>query len=308
MRYRILAIGFAGLSVLLGLAGLHAIAAGLFILPVALARFYGFGRAGLALLFFAALLGVVVSGSPGVAVFYGAIASLGLLIGALALRQWPFGWIVAALSTAIFALVCGGMLWNWEQVRKDTSISLAARAEQFNEIEEADSSPQAGAMAETLRTMDREFEALIFGSVFMIALLSASFVLHVVQRAAPGALQIRSRFALMRPPEGLVWLAIGLALLWFLELQFEARGLQIVVWNGGLALTAIYWINGLSIVYYAMERSMLGPMMRLAIGMAIVIFVLQTAPVFTALGFFDTWLDLRKRYDRLLENRSNPTP
>lgn len=308
MRYGILAAGLIGLSAFLGLAGLHAIAAGLFILPVALARVYGFGRPALALLLFAALLGTVLSGSLGVGVFYGAIAGLGVLIGALALRQWPFGWIVAALTAAIFVLVCGGMLSDWERFRKDTSISLAARAEQLNKIEEADQSPQAGAMAETFRSMDREFEALIFGSVFMIALLSASFVLHVVQRAAPGALQIRGRFALMRPPEGLVWLAIGLALLWFLELQVESRGLRILVWNGGLALVAIYWLNGLSIVHYMMDRSALGPMMRLAIGLAIVLFVLQTAPVFTALGFFDTWLELRKRYDRLLENRSNPTP
>jgi len=308
VRYLVLAIGIVALSAFFGLAGLHALSAGLFILPVALGWVYGRGRGAFVILAAAGMLGLVVSGSVAVAALYLVIAHIGIVAGILVVRRWPFGWIVAALTAIVFALVCGAMLRDWPTTRKDASIALSARAAQLNKIEEEDSNPQAGAMAETFQAMDRHFEALIFGSTFMTALFLAAFAAHVVTRSVPGVYRRRGGFAQMRPPESLVWLAIGLALLALADLQWPMDGIRLLAWNGGIALAAIYWLNGVAILFYAMDRTQIKPFLRLAILASLAFFAVHTAPMFTALGFFDTWLEIRNRFDRLLELRKLSTP
>jgi len=308
VQYVAIAIGIVALSAFLGLAGLHAVAAGLFILPVAVGWVFGRGRGAFVFLAAAGFLGLIVSGSAGVALLYLAIASVGVAAGALTVRQWPFGWLVSALTVLVFAMACLGMLWDWTAMRKNASIALSARAAQLKEIEEADQSPQAGAMAESFQALDRNFEALIFGSTFVSALFLAAFAAHVVTRSVPGVYRRSRGFAHMRPPESMVWVAIGTAFLWLVEQRFPSGGLRFLAWNGAIALAAVYWLNGVSIVVYTMERAALKPFLRLAIVASVALFVVHLSPMLMALGFFDTWLNLRNRFDRLLQDRQSSAP
>jgi uncharacterized protein YybS (DUF2232 family) len=123
-------------------------------------------------------------------------------------------------------------------------------------------------------------------------------VLSRILRRRYGIAGVRGSFSTMRTSEWLVWAAIAVAGLFFAERTWPSLTLRLISWNGALALSAIYWMNGLSIMIYAVGALRQHVMMYLAL--VALLIALGMHPVLCLIGLFDTWADFRGALDRIV--------
>ena len=277
-------------------------------LPLALlvAVYWATGRHGLGgvAIACAILIGAGVSLRVQAGLFYGlfvlAVAVLGLGIR----RQWTFGVLVAAVAAWMFgafaALLVFHLTWNgWTRQAAASYEMLVAQARNT-----AGAAADQQAAHEAFRWMLVEHWAdvsvgLMFGSFLVCAALAAG-VTSAWVRLRHGLPGPRTAFGMMRPPEWLVWPAILCAVLWFVEQRSPNDVLRAVTWNAAIGLAAIYWLNGLSIVVYAIRR--MQP--HVFVVVALVVFLTYAGGwLLSFAGLFDTWWELRGRVDRLVAMR-----
>ncbi|MCL4217195.1 MAG: YybS family protein, partial [Candidatus Hydrogenedentes bacterium] len=130
------------------------------------------------------------------------------------------------------------------------------------------------------------FVAVLFATSICVSLTSV--VLRRIYRL-PGPF---GAFREIRPPDALVWTVIALALAYLAYRQWPAPALLAIVGNAGVALAAIYALNGFAITVYAAN---LFPRFFAVILVVAAVMVLIYAPFFVLIGFFDTWGDFRNR-------------
>lgn len=113
--------------------------------------------------------------------------------------------------------------------------------------------------------------------------------------------ETRGSFRQMRTPEWVVWIAIALAGLWFFDRAWPNAAVRLVTWNAAFALSAVYWVNGTSILMYAFGAFQPGVLVCCASVM--ILLMLGVHPVLCAVGFFDTWSNFRRTVDRVIAAR-----
>ena len=147
--------------------------------------------------------------------------------------------------------------------------------------------------------MQEHFAALAIGfSLWGVIMLSLALVgvtrwLVRMQGGAEAALPT-GRFSQIRAPEWLVWAAIAAALMFLYDQRWPSETARVIAWNSGLALAAVYWLNGLAIVVHMLGRVRLNPFLVFAL-LVLVLYIPGTHLLVCALGFFDTWADWRGR-------------
>lgn len=229
-------------------------------------------------------------------------AAVGLLLGLGLRRRWHHGQVVAAVAIAAFAIYLANVLLAWDAWRANTTVDIKAATEevqaslqaQAREAEVTGPVPGVAAM-EWLR---ENWLAIVFGAYFAclflpVACVAVSVTTRLLRRwfGEPG---VRGSFAAMRPPEWLVWVAIGLALVLFLDQKWPSAPVHVGVWNIAVGLGAVYWLNGLGVFLYGTNVLRPSLLVYLAI---VVVLVSWVVPVLFFLGLFDTWADFRKRLD-----------
>ncbi len=260
-------------------------------LPVPVALLWVRGRRGAALApaLAAGLPALFLGGAPLMLVVSGAVALAGVLLGALARRGWSIGWCVAALALLMF---CLSLISVSGTTRSDWSVFFNARAAALE--------AEAGggtALAEVMKWMDERLPFVGFGLLFQGALFSAAaqagLVFFLLRAGADGeaAPVPEGRFRTMRPPEWLVWLAILALVLWLADNRWPNDAVRFVAWNGAIALSAVYWLNGLGIALCAMEAFGLRPVM--CVVLLALLFIMQAQHLLAVAGFVDTWFDQR---------------
>lgn len=296
---------FAGLFALAGvcaLAGLHPLVMAIFPAPVALcwvSRAYG--RA-MGLVICAALAGFWGGGTVAMGIFYLVAAMVGVLMGLVMAWRWPFGWCVAAVTTAAYLLVAGNMVAYWDESRREASIFINARIAELEQAEGEPESAMASALAETFRWFDANWSNLSLGMLFgMVLLASTALVTYVARRLRNGETGPVGSFSAMRLPEWVVWIAIALALLWFVDRRWPNDMLRMLTWNSAVGIAFVYWLNGFSILLHAMSAFSLNLFLCFAIIFGM--FYLNAHPALCAVGLFDTWWDFRLRVARAAESR-----
>ncbi len=296
---------FAGLFALAGvcaLAGLHPLAMAIFPAPVALcwvSRAYG--RA-LGLVICAALAGFWGGGTVAMGIFYIVAAMIGVLMGVVMAWRWPFGWCVAAVTAAAYLLVAGNVLAYWEESRREASIFINARIAELEQADGETESVMASALAESFRWFDANWSNLSLGMLFgMVLLASTALVAYVARRLRGGDTGPTGSFSAMRLPEWVVWIAIALALLWFVDRRWPNDMLRLLAWNSAVGVAFVYWLNGFSILLHTMSAFSLNPFLCIAIIFGM--FYLNAHPALCAVGLFDTWWDFRLRVARAAESR-----
>jgi hypothetical protein len=315
LQYLLLAMALLMTGAALTTGGFVIPAALLFPLPVGLCWARGQFVRALGLMVIAAVAALLPTGSPGWAAVYVIVADLGIFLGAAAQRRWPFGWCVAVLTAVWFALALGNVLLHWEVTIAGVQAAWQQRIDIFEEMakEQAEAGKEISEGSSQLITMSlwirEHLKALFLGGFFGACLLTATAMTWVFQQALrrEGLPRLAGSFSRMRPPEWLVWVAIALAGMWFIEYRWPNELLRNVTWNAALGLSFVYWLNGLSIVTAAMLALQWHPLlMGLCIGM------LMAAQLGTALGvfgLFDTWYEFRARIDRFLAaRRANGEP
>lgn len=219
---------------------------------------------------------------------------------------------MAGLTAAAFLPLALVTALNWETVLEGYEIWSTARIAEF-ETAAAEQSNQGNDSFEEQAEVVRESFLWIsehaaylnlgwsFGTVLMVMTLMVTLINRRLLRSDHPA-QAEGSFKDMRPTEWLVWGAILLAAGWFADQRWPNEALRIVTWNGAFAVAAVYWLNGLSIMVYGFSALRGGALMGVVILMVLFLLAgLQTLPA--ALGLFDTWFDLRRRFDRLAELR-----
>lgn len=308
LAYTLISAGLLVLASSFALVGLHPLAMALFPVPIALYWALGMHGRSLGLVACAALAAWSSTGSLSAVGTYVIAADTGVLMGMASVRRWPFGWTVTAVTLVAFALVALGVLADWDAVRHAVTIFVNARIADIEKSNANEITAVEAAIADTLRWLDLNsaylclgmmFGTMLIGSTVLVALVAAR--LRRFGASAPSGL-----FSEMRSPEWLVWVAIALAVLWFVDRKWPNEVLRLITWNSAVGLACVYWVNGFSILIFALNAFKVSPFLFYAV--VIGLFYLNLQFVLCAVGLFDTWWDFRRRFAHAAAARLNKPP
>lgn len=290
------AAAFLALATLFMALGLAPLAIACFMVLVARLRLAGEVKLAGGAVALAAALPVILLNSFMVALACAAGAAMGFGVAFAIERQWSFGRQLALVAGTGFAAMAGAMLSAWQALRHNNTIFINARIAELN-AQEGDFT----AWIEMLKWSDLNYDNVALGSAFGSILIVSAVALALVERTrrSPEEIQRRrpSGFQRMRVPDWMVWFAIAAALIWLADFRWPHPALRAISWNAAIALNCLYWLNGVSILLYALtvfKASFLGLFMVLS-----GLFVFGLWPLLGVFGLFDTWYDFRMRFRRL---------
>ena len=220
-------------------------------------------------------------------VYLGFTASLGLVIGTGMARGLSYGRL-AVLTTALpfsaFAAVVA-LRWDLWLSYGPALHQGIAQTIQVPEIE--------GAMRWMLVDHWRDVGiGMVAAQIGLMSCMAVSATALCLRLRRAGSVPT-SPFREARTPEWVVWLAIAAALAWFADQRWPQAGLRPVVWNTAMALAAVYWLNGLSIVAYGIH--LWKPRRAIHIALLVVFALVCLRDILPFLGFFDTWVGFRAK-------------
>ena len=276
--------------------GLDVFAMLLFQMPIAYFWLSRNEKAAVSMLLCAVGVPILITGSLVYGLFFGITASFGLLLGMLARRQVSLGVSVTLVTFAVFAFLTTWSATDWSVLRAD----LQAAFQEYATTLESDSSESAAEQVETITEVfgwvSDNLPYLYFGALLSSVMLLVTAMSVPVYWRYGMQMPFNAanwRFIWMRTPEPLVWVAIGLAGLWFWDSRWPNDVVRFVSWNGLLALATVYWINGLSILCYVAHVWKWRPAMLYLL--LVVMFLLNVIFTLSIFGFFDTWTDFRRK-------------
>ncbi|MCC6145210.1 MAG: DUF2232 domain-containing protein [Candidatus Hydrogenedentes bacterium] len=298
---RTLFTGFSALLFLVAwvftLTGQYFLAAIAFPVPVALLLARGETARCLGVGLVAVLAAMLGSAEISTALAYLLAAGAGVLLGLAFRRRWTFGRCVAATTAFVSALTGTFLALNYGPFRAESQAALAEWAEVATR---QSSAAKEESMAIFFNWLSQHWDSLAAGMVFsqvllMVTLaagLCALWLRHVRPEAAPS-----TSFREMRMPEWLVWPAILAAVLLIIDQQWPQPVLRLISWNAAVALSTIYFLNGLAIVVYGLVAVRANTFFVAALFILLV--YVWAHPMLTIIGFFDTWGEFRQKLDRL---------
>lgn len=302
MTYMLIAAAlFLGCSAA-SFVGLNELGIALFPIPVAvyLARkrvHFALGLVACAMLS-AALSGGTVSGW----LFYGLVAAVGIPLGLGIARHWTYGWTVTAAAAIACLATIGHIVVNWEEWKAGSRAVYDAFITQQLTSQSAGSAT-AESMVQFLKAAQAHWPEVGLGVLAWFVLLEVCVALSVTSawmRRQFGPNGLRGSFREMRPSEWLVWGAIATAVLWYIDSRWSLPALRVISWNTAIGLAAIYWLNGLSILAYAIGALRPHAAAYIALMLLLVPFWFY---MLCFVGLFDTWANFRRVLDGVVETR-----
>jgi hypothetical protein len=237
-------------------------------------------------------------------ILYPAAVGLGWVAGVGISERWTFGRVFGIVTVPAGGLVLAGALVRWEQWH-------AVAADSFQMLRQVYEQPATGVNPEqataALRALEWQLENWAYislGMAFAVLALMVAATLGVVSRVLwtlyrmPGP---SLGFREMRPPDWLVWPVILLAVAALADWHRPELHLRPVAWNGLIALGAVYWLNGVSLVWHALVTFKAHPFVFVAAVVMLAIPQLRLAVVM--MGLFDTWYEFRRRFELLARLR-----
>lgn len=300
MRYQ--GLFLVGLAALAGisLAGGYPLPV-MLLLPALVSYFWVRGRVINCVLIagFAAAAPVVLSQAYVLGAVLLLAALAGVMLGGLMRAHLSLGKSIVVLSGLVFVLHAGYSGITWPAPQVEYRAALEAYSEQIQAEDD-----NADRVLSVMTWMGDNWLFTSFGIAFGVILLGATAIQYLLYRNL--VLQdlispVNRHFSQMRVPEHLVWVAIALAGLWFLDKWSPNDAVRFVAWNGAIAMTFVYWLNGLSIV--ACWIKILQPRPVFVLLLLVASFVFNFHQLFAVAGFFDTWFDFRLKISRLAAAR-----
>ena len=270
--------------------------------PVFVAWYWARGRRrwSLALVTAACVAGGAGGQSVVIAAAFGLYACVGLAMGIALARGWSYGRVVAVSAAAAFSLFLGEVALMW-----DGFIASGALFRDTMLHAPGASGPTAVDTQAYLDAVARVADAwpyVMIGGTFWWMLIGACATVSAVRLLLYRLGHVRmlhGSFITMRPPDALAWAVIAVAALWFWDRQYPNDAVRLVAWNGGLALAAIYMVNGLGVLGSGVRA--LKPPLFLTIGAALLLLYVPYFVMF--IGLFDTWSEFRVKFEKLAEAR-----
>ncbi len=242
-----------------------------------------------------ALCGITFLGEVKGAYFFAFMTSQGFVMAFCVARKWTYARTVAATVAPIFAVFAAVALLNfgfWTRQAEAFFNDVAAEMD-TSSLENKETAVNFSLW------LKEQWPNVGLGITFLIVLLSACLAVSMLSWMLKRYFQRRGpvgSFATMRPPDWLVWVAIMTACMWLVDNQWPNATLRAISWNTALALVAIYWLNGLSILAYGV--AVLRPRVLVIVALCFALMYMQ--PLVCFLGFFDTWSEFRFRLDALV--------
>ncbi|NIA14743.1 MAG: DUF2232 domain-containing protein [Nitrospiraceae bacterium] len=299
--------------VLAALLGLYLIGLALFPVPVAFYMARGHTREAKGLVACAALAGVCVAWVPmtGLGVWQAAlsgavVASVGLPLGYGILHRWTYGWTVTAMAVIAGALVIGGAVVTWPQwvAHWDAQYDLLLTQQLKLQEEAGDSAERIRVNTEILRAVKEAWPKIGLGltmfALLVVTCAGLSFAAGWMRRRFEIE-GLRGSFKTMRTSEWLIWVVIAVALVWYVDRKWFDSSWSVVTMNAAIGLAAIYWLNGFSVLLYALSN--LRPPFFVYLAIVVMLVMFRLHPVLCCVGLFDTWSDFRRIVDGVIEKR-----
>ena len=217
----------------------------------------------------------------------------GLAVGSGLAHGKPFGRIVAEFTALVFSAGVTAVFMEW-----DAWMGWAFRAKTAAAQQADNGSEAAQTHAEMLAWLYEHWASLGFGFLFSLVLLlgfgllavAAGWMGHLRSEADSG-----QRLRDVRPPEWLVWTVIIAGFLWMADYQWPNAVVRHISWNTLAGVTAVYWLNGLLILVYALCALRVRAAFRTLIVVGLLYIGMGSA--LSVAGLFDTWLGFRQRID-----------
>ncbi|MFA7691928.1 MAG: DUF2232 domain-containing protein [Candidatus Hydrogenedentes bacterium] len=275
----------------------------LFMLPP-LTAYLWLHKQGLYALFLSGLIGILPFAfghdTIGSLVFV-MVGLCGIVLGIFMSRGASLGVGIAFVSVSLFLLNAANVAIYWQDYETDWQEQVESFTASFDEGQSVEDSV---ALREGLAWLSEHWVYLSFGAVFGFILLVTTVLLSALYRRAGGEGLIAPAnmyFSRMRVPEHLVWVAIALAGLWFWDSWRPNDALRLIAWNGAVALAVVYWLNGLSIVLFALYAFQPRMVFMVVFFTAFILLNLQNFLVFV--GLFDTWWNFRLKIGHYIKAR-----
>ncbi len=254
------------------------------------------------LLLCATVTPVLMLGSVLVGLVFGLVAAQGLVLGVLVRNRMSFGGAILVLTLIVFVFMAAHSAIMWDTLRADWQAALQMHSERFESSADEEPAPHVVSM---LAWFEENLAYVYFGmlasGILLLVTALCSAIYWTMRLEAP-VLGGNYKFMTMRTPEHLVWLAILLALLWFLDSRWPNEVVRFLSWNGALVLATVYWINGLSILLYVFHVLKFKPFVPYIVLLGMVL--LNLVYVLSIAGFFDTWLDFRRKASEYVMTRT----
>ncbi|MCC6487407.1 MAG: DUF2232 domain-containing protein [Candidatus Hydrogenedentes bacterium] len=231
-------------------------------------------------------------------------ACTGLLAGAGMARFWPYGRIVYVVTAYLFGLMALFVALTWtawagqiDIMFETLNVSLHDQAKRSGAVDLQDTFDKLAWIRDHKASLvfGWSFAATVMGSCAFTS-ISAYVLRRYFGHAGPSG-----SFVDMRPSEWLVWGAIVAALLCFAYQRWPHPAISFVAWNGALALSAVYCLNGLGILLYGIQA--FRPGLLIFVLFLFVLVNVGTLPMLMLVGLFDTWGDYRRKIDAILAAR-----
>lgn len=272
--------------------------------PVAVATARGsFAYAALAVIGTTAAAAIGI-GDPRAAVAGFLAGSVGVPLGMWISVGTRYGVCVTRIAGMASAVMVSMLFATSASVEEDLRSAQVELERQVNEAGATDSESDSRVVG-LQRWIVEHWPYLLPGFAVAMAACGACITVSLASRlnARAGGLEVPGRFRDMRPPEWLVWCGIAAAMLWFVDNERSNEVARFVSWNGAIALAGIYWLNGLG-VFLTASVAFQWPVLLTAI-LLVLLLVPQTGPILAVAGFFDTWVEFRRRLKKKMgENES----
>lgn len=271
---------------------------GVFLLPVPVAVYAARRQmnAALGLVAFCGFGAMLSDRGMQAGLLYALVAAAGLPIGIGVVRRWTYGRTLAAVAAMATVAVVGGILESWQ----DWLGLWRAVHDTLNARYRSEMPPE---WLESMQWWRDHWAEVGVGMQFALVLmgsLAAVWAALAILRRRYAVEGVRGSFRETRVTEWLVWAVIAVAGLWFADQRWPDLGLRIFTWNAAIGLAAIYWFNGLSVLWYGLD--VLRPGLLGYLGVVLLVVSFGFNPV-CLIGLFDTWVNFRRLFDRIITER-----
>lgn len=310
--------GAFGLAALAGLVGLKPAALFGFAAGIALLRARGlsvavaavlttcaYGAAGAVLSRLSAAAGLPWQPfGPEDILLYPAAAVLGWLAGVGFAERWTYGRLLGVMVAPTGVLLVVSVLLRWQEW---AALGEEAYAAQLRSVQQAGGATADHAVA-TVRALEWQvanWANISVGLAFAVMALGLAVSVAAAEwtlRLLHGYPGLSGRFRDFRPPDWLIWPVILLAVAAMADWHRPGLDyLRPVAWNGLIGLAAVYWLNGVSVIWHGLLTFKAHPLIIGAVAAFVVL--LQMHPAVAMIGLFDTWYEFRRRFELLVRLR-----
>lgn len=247
-------------------------------------------------------IGGIVALMVSTSVNYIFFSASGIPIGIGMARRWSYGRTVSVTTGIVFSVMTAYLVYSWPTFNSQLDALFEWFREGLRKSAETAGTDVSSEQLDLLHWLQDNKTALAIGFQFAVNLgvtcVLVSLTVGAMRRwfADPGP---EGSFRTMRPPDWLVWLAIGAVVLWMFDQQWPNYSIRFVSWNMAVGVGTIYVLNGLSIFLYGLH--VLAPGFLVLALVIMLVASIGLLPVLGAVGFSDTWIDFRIRCDRLAE-------